>query len=150
MQSLVVIKKYFRKLTKTNSVFFGPEFLNPWLTSDQKQRREYSALAPEGRSLKIWETINTFSRPTPLKTVSTPPPANKGQRLVSNCCVPPEGPECDAQDESEQTVALLSVCLTLLFFLTHKSVTHTRTPPSLSPSLHVCQRVFKQCPPLLE
>lgn len=41
-----------------------------------------------------------------------PASLNKVQRLVSNSCTPPEGPECDARDKSKQTTALPSIFLT--------------------------------------
>lgn len=44
-------------------------------------------------------------------TVNCIPP-NKMQRLASNCYTLPEGPECDAQQKSEQTAALPSIHLT--------------------------------------
>lgn len=46
-----------------------------------------------------------------------PAPANEVQGLVSNCCASPEGPECDALEEAEQTAAPLAVRLT--------SITHS-------------------------
>lgn len=55
-----------------------------------------------------------------------PAPANEVQGLVSNCCASPEGPECDALEEAEQTAAPLAVRLTFLFPLTQtKSITHS-------------------------
>lgn len=90
------------------SQFFRIQLLGEKSQHEQQVRDSTFSLSKGTLSKHMGNNKQILATSTTVNCI----PPNKMQRLASNCYTFPEGPECDAQQKSEQTVALPSIHLT--------------------------------------
>lgn len=90
------------------SQFFRIQLLGEKSQHEQQVRDSTFSLSKGTLSKHMGNNKQILATSTTVNCI----PPNKMQRLASNCYTLPEGPECDAQQKSEQTAALPSIHLT--------------------------------------